>query len=174
MMPNGHFALNIKKLAFPIFPLLTLCFLTSKFSKLFHIVFPHLKPFKASSFLFASSLGVKTLRELRVFFLSSFHNASFIFLASRLFVCLLHLFTLQVFFTCLLHQPHVLFLPTLCAQLLTSIAYLLLAFVACLSFWYLTCLPCVPTLACFAHLVFLFCLPTLSFASHVALPLTPA
>jgi len=49
-------------------------------------------------------------------------------------------------------KPHVLLLPTLCAYLLTSIAYLLLTYVACLSFW----LPCVLTLCVYSYM---FCPP---------------
>ncbi len=126
-MPNMHFVFNIKKLASPNFPLLTLCFFTSKLWKLFHIVFLHLKPRKASLFLFASNL-VLCIEGVEGFFKSSFHNESFFSLPSCLFMCLLHLLTSHVCFACLLHQPHVLALLALCAWLFTSIAYLLFAY----------------------------------------------
>ncbi len=172
MMPNKHFALSIKKLASPIFPLLTLCFFTSKLSKLFHIVFPHLKPCKAFLFLFASSLGVLYWRSWG-FSLSSFHNASFFFLPSCLFMCLLHLPTLHVCFAYFTNLMSLFCLPCVFSCLLPLPICCLLPLHVC-HFAYFMCLSCVLALACFAYLVCLLRLPTLSFVSCIALPPTPA
>lgn len=155
MMPNEHFAINIKKLASAIFPFLTLCFLTSKLSKLIHIVFPHLKPLKISLFLFASSLGVLYWGSWGFFWVPSTMQ---VFFPSFLLVCvptslayltclfcLLTSLTSFPCFACLvclvvyLHCLFVIWFHCMFVILFTSCAYLV-----CLL------LPALPTLcACF-------------------------